>query len=437
MAKYVIIGNSAAAVGAVEAIRQHDQASEVAIVSDEKHPVYSRPLISYYLADKSPLPSINYRPRNFYSQHKVKTFLGNKAKKIDFKSKIVFLENGKQIPYEKLLLATGGTPFIPPMKGLKKKGVFSFTQIEDAKKIHSLLGKIENAAVIGGGLIGLKATEALTLQGVKVTVVELAERVLSLVLDKKGSQLIQEIFESKGVQFITAQTATEIISKRGKSAAGGVVIEDGRKIPADIVIVAIGVRPRLELVQASQVKVNRGILVNEKMETSVKNVYAAGDVTEGFDRLQNINRPIPIWPQAYLQGRVAGLNMAGHNETFPGGIAMNATTFFGYPVISVGLCNPLDEQNYEILKKSEARAKVYKRAVLKDGRLVGFVMAGEVGRAGLLLDLIKEKAKVTSYKRKLLSSDFNLAYLPKTYRKRKLFLKEAVNEKSRQAQQSS
>ncbi len=426
MYKYLIVGNSVAAISAAENIRKIDPKGSLAMVFEENFPApYPRPLITYALAGKVDWTKITYKSKEFYRRHNIETFPGKKVVKIDPEAKKAFLENGKEINYHKLLLATGSRPVIPPIKGIDKKGVYTFTTLNDAHEINSRLRFAKQALVIGGGLIGLKGAEALISLGIKTTIVELLERLLAPVLDIYGAQLVKEVFEEQGATVLTGISVTEILPRSGnKASVGGVRLSNGKEIPAEIVIVATGVAPRKELAEKAGIKTNKGILVNERMETSAKDIYAAGDVAEGYDIIVKNYRPLLIWPNAFLQGKVAGLNMAGKNERYEGGVAMNSTNFFGYPIASAGLTNPENEKEFEILYFKKPKEKIYRRLILKDNKLLGFITAGKVSPNGLLVNLIKKQTNIKSIKRNLLNINFSLIDFPKKYRQSLLAAKE-------------
>ncbi len=409
---YLIIGNSAAAVGAIETIRQNDQKEEIIVVSKEPYHVYSRPLISYYLAREVDTKQMFYREKNFYKNNKVQTILGKKATGIELEKRRVILEDGEQISYGKLLIATGGSPFIPPIEGSWKEGVYTFTTWDDAKAIAEAAKRAKKAVVIGGGMIGLKATESLVMLGIDTTVIELAERVLSLSLDEKGSYLMQKHLKKKGVKVITGNTVAEIV---GRAKVAGVRLKDGRQLDCNLVVVAIGVVPNTELVDGLSMKVNRGIAVDDKMQTNVPNIYAAGDVAEAKEVLSGEKRVIPIWPIAYNHGSVAGSNMTGNEMVFQGGLSMNSIEVLGLPTISVGITNPPDG-NFKILTKYDAPKMIYKKVVLRDDIIVGSVFVNAIDRAGIITDLIKNKVNVKSFKSTLLNDDFGYVFFPEEER---------------------
>lgn len=404
---YLIIGNSAGGIGAAEAIREVDAAGSITLVSDEPYLTYSRPLIAEYLAQRCPLERMNYRPADFYKSHNIQTILGKKAVKLLPVEHIVELDSGERIRWEKLLLATGGLPIVPPMKGRDKKGVFSFIKLDDAKAIDEYLPGKTRAVVIGGGLIGVSVAEALVKRGVEVTIIEMKERVLNVMLDETASALEEAALRQAGVTIVTGRTVAEI---NGETAVTGVTLDNGQTIPGDVVVIAIGVRPRTDLVAGTDIKVNRGIVVDRRMATSVPGIYACGDAAEAHDFVWNDSRPTPILPNAYLGGRVAGFNMAGKATEYPGGTAMNSLKYFGLDVISAGLVNPPDK-SFEILSSNENGA--YRKLVLKEGRIVGMVLTGDIERAGIVFSLIKNKVDVSRFKQSLVAGNFGLAHLPR------------------------
>ncbi|SDG02608.1 Pyridine nucleotide-disulphide oxidoreductase [Thermoanaerobacter thermohydrosulfuricus] len=306
--RIVIIGNSVAMVGAVEAIRKYDTSSEIVVISDETYHVYSRPLISYYLGNLVSEEKMIYREKDFYRKNKVETVFGIKAISIDERKKEVHLENGDSISFDKLLIATGGKPIIPPVEGLNKKNVHTFIKMDDAKKLKEAAKPGSKAVIVGGGLIGFKAAEGLHHLGVDVTIVELADRILSTILDAEGASLVSQSLQNDGIKIITGTTVDKII---GDEYVKGVLLKNGKELEADNLIIAIGVVPNVDVVRNTSISINRGILVDNTMKTSVEDVYAAGDVAEGYDMLVESNRVVPIWPNAYMQGEIAGYNMIG------------------------------------------------------------------------------------------------------------------------------
>ena len=410
--KYLIIGNSAGGIGGAEAIRETDKSGAITIISDEPYPAYSRPLISEYLATGCSIKRMLFRPPDFYEKNNIRVLSGEKVVQVNLDEHAVRLESGRTLNWRKLLLATGGVPIVPQIEGIGSRGVFTFITLDDAKAIDNFLNQCRdkvNAVVIGGGLIGVSAAEALVKRGVEVSIVEMKERILSTILDDEASALEEKALTEAGVKLITGRTASKIGSNL-LGRVNSVSLDDGRQIPCEMVIIAIGVKPRTELVSDSDIKTNQGIVVDYHMTTSSPDVYACGDVAEAYDFVYGYNRLTPIWPNAYLGGRVAGFNMAGITTEYAGGTAMNAMKYFGVDIVSAGMVTPLDD-SYEIL--SEKHDGIYRKVIVKDGLIVGMVLAGDIEKSGIIYSLMKDKVDVNRFKKVLVADDFSLASLPK------------------------
>ncbi|MGC8889328.1 MAG: NAD(P)/FAD-dependent oxidoreductase [bacterium] len=411
--RYVIIGNSVASAGCIEGIRMVDLESEIVVLSDEPYHMYSRPLISYWLSKK--VTDVYYRPIDYYEKYRIIPLLGKKVIRVDFENKTIALAAGEKINYDKLLIATGGKPFIPTIPGTNKKNVFTFVRFDDVKEIDRVISVGANVIVVGAGLSGLKAVEALLIRNCNVIVVELAGRILGSILDEEGAKIVQDILEERGVRFLLENSVTEIL---GEETVKGVRLKSSDIIPTDILIFAIGVVPNIDIFKDTPLKINRGILVNEKMETNIPDVYAAGDVVEALDVIAGGIRVIPIFPNAYIQGEVAGLNMAGKEAIYKGGFPMNSIGFFDTHIMSAGLVNP--SQEMEVLKRFEPNKKIYRKIYLKDGRILGFMFINSIDRTGMIVDLMKNGIDVSNFKDRLLSDNFGFLDLPKEFRRERI-----------------
>jgi NAD(P)H-nitrite reductase large subunit len=406
--KYLIIGNSAGGIGAAEAIRQVDNEGAVTIVSEEPYPAYSRPLISKYLARERTLEEILFRPLDFYDQHNILFLPGKKVTHVELDQRTAWLEDSEQIAWEKLLLAVGGKPIFPKMKGSDKRGVFTFTNLDDAKAVDRFLDNARKAVVIGGGLIGISVTEALVKRGVDVIVVEMKERILNTILDQQTSLMAEEVLKQAGVEIITNHTVVKI---SGRGTVKEVILDNGDLILCDLVVVAIGVSPRPELALDAKLKVNRGIVVDRHMATNHPSVYACGDVAEAYDFVYGENRLTPIWPNAYIGGRVAGFNMAGIPTKYPGGTAMNSLNYFGIDITSAGMPTAPNDDSYEVISRQES--STYHKVILKDNLIVGMISAGNIEKSGIIFGLMRDRVNVESFKQSLLADNFGLAFFPR------------------------
>jgi len=421
MSKYVIVGASAAGIGAVEAIREVDPKGTITVISDEQCPQYSRPMISDLVSGKADFGKMMCREHEFWTEKSVQALTGRTAVSLNLKDKYVELDKGDRVDFEKLLVATGGKPFVPKIEGSDKDGVFTFTTLSDAESLAAKLESAESAVVIGAGLIGVSCTEALVKRGLKVTMVELQDKILSLILDPTASEMVENVIRKAGVTIATGQTVKRIVGKpENDKVVGGAVLTSGEQVPCDLVIIAIGVIPRTELVAGTDVKTNRGILVDKTMCTNVQGVYASGDVAEAYDFVYGENRLLPLWPLAQLEGKVAGYNMAGKKADYPGGTAMSSLKYFGIPVISIGIANPKDPDQYETIVNHEPERSLYKKIVLKDNKIVGITLVNDIEKAGVLFHLLKNGVNVKKLKQELVADDFCLATLPRSLR-RKLY----------------
>jgi len=406
--KYLIVGNSAGGIGAVEAIRQVDKEGLLTIVSDEPYPAYSRPLISKYLTGERTLEGILFRPTDFYGQNNIVFLPNRKVTHLEPGQQIVQLEEGDRITWERLLLAVGGKPIVPRMRGDGRRGIFTFTTLDDAKATDMFLDNAKKAVVIGGGLIGISVTEALVKRGVDVTVVEIKETILNTIMDQQASLMAEEVLRQEGVEIITGHTVAEI---SGGDRVEGVILDNGDAIACDLVLVAIGVSPRSELAVDAGIEVNRGIVVDRHMATNRPNVYACGDVAEAYDFVYEQNRLTPIWPNAYIGGRIAGYNMAGVETEYPGGTAMNSLNYFGTNITSAGMLTAPDDESYEVISKQEG--DTYQKVILRDDFMVGMIFVGNIEKSGIFFGLMRDKVNVGSFKQMLLMEDFGLAFLPR------------------------
>ncbi len=395
--KYVIVGNSYAGVGAVEGIRERDREGDITMISDEPYLAYARPLISYNLGGHVASKDMYYRSAGFYKKNNVRLILGKKVVNISSARRQISLEDGTVFVYDRLLIGTGGQPFIPPIKGLEAHNVFSFTKWDDAKKIKKVAHGKKKAVVIGGGLIGLKAAEGINDLGLEVTIVELGPRILAVALDEVSGAIVNRQLRDNGIKLIAGHTAKEILSD-GKGNVCGIILDNNKKLECEILIIAIGVRPNMDIVKNTPVRVNRGIVVDKWMMTSINNIYAAGDVAEASDILNNRDSVIAIVPLAYEQGRVAGYNMAGGQRAYAGGMGMNSVEVYGLPVMTMGITNQTSE-SHEV--KAFRKGKVYRKLVFEGNRLVGAVLVSQIDYAGILTRFIRSRADITSIKSEL------------------------------------
>jgi NAD(P)H-nitrite reductase large subunit len=383
---YLIIGNGVSSIGAIEGIRAFDPEGKIVVVSEENVSTYGRPLISYYLARKIGPRALPLRAQSYYKDNAVTQKLGVRVERIDIQAKEAVLADGKRLAYDKLLLATGGVPNMPPIVGLHGPDVYTFTQKKDAEALMQATETPKRAAIIGAGLIALKAAEGLAMRGVDVTLV-VRSRLMRTYFDEEASALLVRHLERKGIAFMQGATPSAVLRNKEDRVVG--VDTDKGRLDCDLVVMAAGVRPNTELAAAAGLDVGLGVLVDDHMRTSDPNVYAAGDLTEAQEMLTGQRTVMPIWPNAYNQGYNAGANMAGAGVDYPGSLNMNSIAYYGLPTVSVGLVNPPEDGGYQIDTFLDKKRFAYRKLVFLKNRLVGCILIGDVDHAGFYTGFIR------------------------------------------------
>lgn len=405
MKQYVIIGNGVAAVGVIEGIRSKDKDGKITVISEENRPVYCRPLISYYLENKTDSVRMNYRSSDFYEKTGCNVLYGKKAARIDCSDKNIILDDGEKLPYTSVCVATGSSPFVPNFDGLETvRDKFTFMTLDDTFALEKSITKDSRVLIVGAGLIGLKCAEGLHRRVKSITVCDLADRVLSSILDEVCAAMMQKHLEENGIRFMLGDTAVRFENNTA-------LMKSGRTVDFDVLVLALGVRANTALIKDIGGDVNRGITVNDRMETSLTDIYAAGDCTEGNDISSGQKRVLALLPNAYMQGHTAGVNMAGGDEVFDKAIPMNSIGFFGLHAMTAGT---YDGELYE--EKTDCSLK---RFFTKDGILKGFILIGETERAGIYTSLIREKTPLDSVDLDLLKKNATtFAFSPEIRRKK-------------------
>ncbi len=415
--KYVIIGNSTAGLSACEEIRKNDKKSLITVISDEKFFAYSRPLLSDYIAGHVKISDdrFHYRRASFYDDYKIERKFGKMAIKLDTKEKEVILEDGTVLRYDRCMIATGGTPFVPPnLINSKVDGVHSFTNLTNVMILENALKSAKKIVVVGAGLIGAKTAEKLSLAGFDVTVVELSKKILGLALDRRASDLVTGEMIKAGVHVITDDSVSEVL---GLTKCSGVKLKSGKNIDCDIVIMAIGVKPHSSIAKESGISVNRGIAVDDTMETSAEDVYAAGDVAEIYDLIFQMSHPIPIMPWAAVCGRVAGSNMSAGNRHFAGGFPINSISIGDVSFISMGYSETPDDCD-EFVNDKRIDSGIYKKIIIKNGKIKGAIFVGDFERSGMISAMISSDVNVSSFADKLVEDGFWWHSFNRSYREK-------------------
>ena len=435
---YLIIGNSASGLAAAESIRDTDKKGRLVVITEEEYRNYSKPLITYYLAGKVSLDNTYFKPERFYKDNNIELLTSTKIISIDPERLEVITRSGNKIKYKKLLIASGGRPIVPGIKisGRSVKaalpfdsingsnysdvgGIFTLTTLEDSIRIKNYIEKneIKSITILGGGLIGLKSAEAFLEIGLKINIVELADRILAATFDSQASGIIESAIESTGSRIYKNNTIEEIFVDSGKIY--GYRLRDSRENDCDLLILAIGVSPDLGFIKEGTIETDRGIRVDSKMKTSAENVYASGDIVEGLDILLGENRNIAIWPLAVRQGRIAGSNMAGNTADYEGGFFMNSVEILDIPSISMGVTNlsMQDDNSVEIKKIFKPEQSLYRKIVIKDDKIIGVIMIGNIERAGIYSGLMRNRIDLSGVKENIYREDFGIIHLPSEYKK--------------------
>ena len=405
MKQYVIIGNGVAATGCIEGIRSVDKEGAITVVSEENHEVYCRPLISYYLEKKTDLERMRYRDEAFYEHMGCQVLYGKKAVSINKEKKEALLDDGSVLPYTSLCLATGSSPFLPSFEGLDTvPEKYSFLTLDDALALEEAISETSRVLIIGAGLIGLKCAEGICKRAASVTVCDLADRVLSSILDDDAAAIVQRHLEANGLSFLLGDSVARFDKKTAQMNSGAVV-------DFDVLVLAIGVRANTALAKDAGGEVGRGIRIDSHMRTSLSDIYAAGDCAEGMDISSGEMKVLAILPNAVLQGYTAGQNMAGKNETFEKGIPMNSIGFFGLHIMTAG--------TYEGEIYEERTEDTLKRIYTKDDLLKGFMLIGLEERAGILTSMIREKTPLSSVNFEIMKKVATTAAFPADIRRKK------------------
>ena len=405
MKKYVIIGNGIAAAGCIEGIRSTDPSGWITVVSEENHPVYCRPLISYYLEGKTDTQRMMYRDADFYEKNGCLVLYGKKAVHILPEKHMIEIDDGSMLPFDTLCIAAGSTPFTPPFAGLdlvRKK--YSFMTLDDTLALEQGITSDSRVLIVGAGLIGLKCAEGICERVKSVTVCDLADCVLSSILDTECAAMMQRHLEQHGIEFALGDSAARF--EDGKA-----YMQSGKTIDFDVLVLAVGVRPNSGLIREIGGEVGRGIIIDKHMQTSLPGVYAAGDCAEGEDISSGQRRVLAIWPNAYMQGFTAGSNMAGSPTTFDNAIPMNSIGFFGLHAMTAG--------TYEGDLFEEKTENSIKRLFTKDDRLLGFILIGCQERAGIYTSMIREKTPLSSVNFELLKQSATTAAFSSEVRRKK------------------
>ncbi|EOU1681557.1 FAD-dependent oxidoreductase [Clostridium perfringens] len=392
--RYIVVGASAAGISGAKTLRELDKDAEIILVSKDEN-VYSRCILHHYISGHRDIEALDFTDRDFFEKYNIEWKKGLEVKSIDDREHVIGLSNGESLKYNKILLATGASAFIPPVENLREaKNVVGLRNLEDAIKIKEEAEKVKNVVVLGAGLVGIDAIAGLAFKDLNVTLVEMGDRVLPIQLDKYASSKYEKRFEDAGVKLKLGVRAEKVLIDENKNPKA-LLINTGEEIPCELIIVATGVRSNVAFLKDSSIETDRfGLIINEKGETNARDVYGAGDITG-----RN-----PIWPTAVKEGIIAANNMVGNEifmEDFFG--SKNTMNFLGLTTMSLGVVNIPDDSYTEEIDIS---GENYKKIIHKDGKIYGAIIQGDLSYAGVLTQLIKEKIHVSKVKKPLFEIDY-------------------------------
>lgn len=376
--RYVIIGNSAAGRSAARAIRALDADGEVTILSEETVPFYVRPMLPDFIGGMARQDF--FAAGSHFEEEGLTIRLGNRVERLDVAAREVILSSGTRLPFDALLLATGSVPIQIPWPGSEAEGIAYFRTFADAERIALLAGLAKHAVVVGGGLLGLEFVRAFRAAGLQVTHLIRECHIGSPLLDEQAGSLLQSALEGMGVNLAFEEEVKSFEVCEGKVC--GLYTSRERFLACDLVGVAVGVRPRIELAQTAGLAVDRGILVDRSFQTSVPGIYAAGDVAQAFDRIWGQPRVNTSWRNSRQQGELAGLAMAGGAVHYPGAVAANFQLTAGIPFGAIGITNPPLSEEWEVEVHVDFQAGTYRKTVRRKGTLVGATLLGDLREAG-------------------------------------------------------
>ena len=393
--KYVVIGASAAGVSGISELRKLDKSCEIVLISKDKD-IYSRCILHRYLGGERSLEKLNFVESNFEELYNVQWIKGMACTGVKPEEKVVLMEDGSEVSYDKLLIATGSHTFIPPIKNLiGAKNVVGFRNVEDIETLKEAAKTKKNFFVMGGGLVGLDCASGLLELGVDVTLVEMANWLLVKQLDERAAKAYQDAFAAKGVkQYYGVGVSEAVLNEDGEITA--MRLADGTEIPCDYVVITAGVRSNVEFLEGSGIETSRfGLVYDETGKTSNEDIYGAGDVS-GLS---------PIWPVAVKEGIIAASNMAGVPRKMTDFFASKSTmNFLGIPSMSLGMVNPEDDTYSVEIRETKTS---YKKIVHKNGKIVGAILQGDLAYGGILQQLIARKIDITKVKKPVFDIDYS------------------------------
>lgn len=386
--RVLIIGNSAAAISALKAFREKDQESRVLLIDQEPFPPYSRVITPYFIMGgiKSE-DGLFLLGKEFYKEFNVKTVLGKEVRLIDTRSREIFYDKAKKEPFDYLLIATGGSPVRPKIEGAKREDILVLRSLSDAQRLKEIKPLVQKGLFLGAGLVSLQTLQALYKANGHYTLVVKSGRILSQTLDLEGSQMVERHLKKFGIQILTGREVVRLKKHKGSKVA---ILDNGDEFETEFIFAGKGVRPNIDFLKRSGIKTQTGILLNEYLETNIEGIYAAGDVAQAPDFFSNEKVNYGLWPSAVEQGELAGKNMAGLREIYPGNLRRNIARIFGLSIASIGDIG--SKRVVETLLKNDEKRNIYRKICLdENGLIIGAILINQVDDLGIIHTLIRER----------------------------------------------
>lgn len=379
----IIIGGGVAAVNAADSISAKNKLAKITIISKESYLPYYRTRLTEILDNDIPMERMEIKKQSWYDERNIKLMLGEEVTSILSTEKAVVISTGEKLNYDSLVIATGAKCFIPPFENKDLEGVRVIRELKETLEIKEIAKNCKNVVIIGGGVLGLEAAWGIKNLGANVTVLEVMPRVLPRQLDEKGSSLLEKMIKTSGVNIMTG---VEIKGFAGNGKVEKVVLKDGQELEAELVIVSAGIRPNLEFAIASGIKIEKGIVVNERMETSLENVYACGDVAEYNGKM------IGLWQVAMEQGKVVGANICGEEKIYTEQVQPLSFEGMNTQLLSMGEVKPQAECTEIVEDYNEVRG-IYKKFFFKNDVLKGALLVGDTSKSVAIIKGIREEIR--------------------------------------------
>jgi len=398
--KYLIAGGWAAGTTAAQHLRKFDLSSEITVVDAESVAYYPRPDLIEYLAGRKSKDQLIVHGASWYGENRITLISGRRIMHVHAIEHEVTLDDGTVISYDKLLLANGASPFVPSLSGADQAGVFTLRTLDDADTLLARIVPGATVVVVGGGLLGLEAARALAERGMKASVIEFAGRLLPNQLDERSAEMLVEHLQGLGVTALLGAECQQIVS--GEHGAAGVLLKDGRLAQGEFVLFSTGVRPNVTVAREADIATGRGVQVNDSMQTSAPDVYAAGDVVEHRGRVYG------IIPPCLEQARVAAQNMVSPGTaTYEGSIMSSSLKTCGIDVLSMGNINPTQEKHVQVIQAQGQQT--YRKVVLENGIIVGVILYGTTNGGRQLQQALRSHADLMAFQDRLTDLDWDFA----------------------------